>query len=51
MSFIVCAASAMAVAILFYYWRFYHQKIVQQQLRERVAYMLWVMADAAPDMP
>lgn len=51
MGFFVCASAAMAVALLFYYWRFYRQRVLQQQLRERVAYMLWVMAEATPDTP
>lgn len=39
--------AALAVAMIFYVWRAYHQVRVQQQqtLRERVAYMLWVVAD------
>jgi hypothetical protein len=51
MSVVVCAASALSVALLFYSWRSYAQKHEQrnQQLRERVTYMLWVMANTAPD--
>jgi hypothetical protein len=47
MSAFVCAVSAMSVALLYSTWHAYHQKIVQRQqlLRERVAYMLWVMAN------
>lgn len=53
MSVVVCAASALSVAVLFYSWRFHHDKILQRHrvLRERVAYMLWVMANATPDKP
>jgi hypothetical protein len=49
MSVIVCAASALSVALLFYSWRSYNQKNEQRQklLRERVTYMLWVMANRA----
>jgi hypothetical protein len=44
---ITCNAAALAVAVLFYTWRGYAQMQFkrQQHLRERVAYMLWVMAD------
>ena len=51
MSVVVCAASALSVACLFYSWRAYHGKIVdrQKQLRERVTYMLWVMANGLPE--
>jgi hypothetical protein len=52
MSFFVCAASALSVAILFYSWRSYHQQLVQQhyKLRERVTYMLWVAANTLPEV-
>jgi hypothetical protein len=51
MSVVVCAASALSVALLFYSLRSYNQKNEQRQkkLRERVTYMLWVMANTAPD--
>ena len=51
MSFVVCAVSALSVAGLFYSWRAYHLKHVslQKQMRERVTYMLWVMANSVPD--
>ena len=51
MNMVVCAASALSVAILFYGWRSYHEKIVgrDRQLRERVTYMLWVMANRVPE--
>lgn len=45
---LVCVnVAALAVAVIFYIWRAYHQVARQrhQLLRERVAYMLWVMAD------
>ena len=52
MNVVVCAASALSVAVLFYTWRSYHEKVEQRQktLRERVTYMLWVMATSAPEM-
>jgi hypothetical protein len=39
--------AALAVAVIFYLWRAHHQVYLQRQqmLRERVAYMLWIMAD------
>ena len=43
-----CDVSALAVATIFYTWRGYYCQRFQQQrqlLRERVAYMLWVMAN------
>jgi len=51
MSFVVCAVSALSVAGLFYSWRSYRERHDQlhKQLRERVTYMLWVMANTAPD--
>ena len=47
MSVVVYTASALSVALLFYSWRTYHQKIEyrEKRLRERVTYMLWVMAN------
>ncbi len=49
---VVVYASALSVAVLFYGWRTYQQKIEcrHKQLRERVAYMLWVMANRVPDV-
>jgi hypothetical protein len=51
MSVVVCAASALSVAVLFYSWRSYNEKNEHRQklLRERVTYMLWVMANTLPD--
>lgn len=51
MSLIVCGASALSVAMLFYSWREYAHKVQEQQkkLRERVTYMLWVMAQTVPE--
>jgi hypothetical protein len=42
-----CNVAALAVALLYVVWRT-HQRLLlrrQRQLRERVAYMLWVMID------
>ncbi len=51
MSAIVCAVTAMSVALIYENWRSYQQKNEnrQKQLRQRVAYMLWVMATGAPE--
>jgi hypothetical protein len=44
---VYCSVAALAVAGLFYTWRAYHEKLLckQRTLRERVTYMLWVMAN------
>jgi hypothetical protein len=44
-----CNVAALAVAALFYVWRAHFQVRVRRQrvLRERVTYMLWVMAEGA----
>jgi hypothetical protein len=44
---IVYGLAALAVAVLFYFWRGYHRQFMAKQrvLRERVAFMLWVMAE------
>ncbi len=44
---IVTNMAALVVAMLFYLWRAHHQTRQQHQRmrRERVAYMLWVMAE------
>jgi len=46
-----CGVAALAVAWIFYTWRFYHDFLISKQrtLRERVTYMLWVMANAAAE--
>ena len=51
MNFVVCSVAALSVASLFYYWRSYHETLLQREkkLRERVTYMLWVMVNATPD--
>jgi hypothetical protein len=51
MSMFVCAFSTMSVALLYSTWRAHFQQTLQRnrQLRERVTYMLWVMANSAPD--
>jgi hypothetical protein len=49
MDVLCCNAAALAMASLFYYWRSYH--VTQQQrerlLRERVACLLWAVAEQA----
>ena len=44
---IVTNIAALAVATLYYLWRAHHQTRQRRQrvLRQRIAYMLWVMAD------
>jgi len=44
---IVCNLAALVVAGLFYTWRAYRVALLHRHrtLRERVAYMLWVMAN------
>ena len=51
MQAVCCGMSALSVALLYYSWRGYHFKLVEHQktLRERVAYMLWVMANQLPE--
>jgi hypothetical protein len=49
MATIFCAFAALVVANLFYLWRGYHCQQVRRErkLRERVTFMLWVMANGA----
>jgi hypothetical protein len=51
MSIVFCGIHALTVALIFYSWRDYHERLIgrHQQLRDRVAYMLWVMAKGAAD--
>ena len=44
---ILCNVAALAVASIFYTWRAYRlaQLHRHRNLRERVAYMLWIMAN------
>ena len=48
---VFCGMCALAVALIFYGWRDYQMRLAGRasQLRARVAYMLWVSADGAPD--
>ena len=50
MNVVVYASAALSVALLFYSWRTYHRNQERQDktLRERVTYMLWVMANNVP---
>jgi hypothetical protein len=49
MNIVYTGFSTVAIALLFYSWRDYNFNLMQRQrqLRERVAYMLWVMAHGA----
>jgi hypothetical protein len=51
MSVIFCAFAVMSVAIVYSDLRSYQGKAEnrQKQLRNRVAYMLWVMANGMPE--
>jgi hypothetical protein len=51
MSSLVCAVSAMSVALLYSTWRAHCEQLIhrQSQLRKRVTYMLWVMANHVPE--
>lgn len=44
---IVTQMAALAVAMLYYYWRAYNQNLQRRQhlLCQRVAFMLWCMAE------
>jgi hypothetical protein len=48
MQAIYCNLCALAVAAIFYCWREYQSRHEQRErvLRERVAYMLWVIANS-----
>jgi hypothetical protein len=47
MPILCCNVAALTVALIYYMWRSYnHARLARQRvLRERVAHMLWVMAD------
>jgi hypothetical protein len=51
MNFIFCGLSALSVALLFYSWREYHDRAGHRHrmLRDRVTYLLWVVAHGAHD--
>jgi hypothetical protein len=46
MNLLPCSLATLAVAGIYYGWRAYFAALLRRQrtLRERVAYMLWVMA-------
>jgi hypothetical protein len=46
MQLLCCDLAALAIAVLYYSWRAYHQARLrrEQTLRERVAYLLWAVA-------
>ena len=50
---IACNVAALAVASIFYTWRAYRLAELHRHrtLRERVAYMLWVMANNGEPAP
>ena len=47
MELLCCNVAALAVALLYYTWRAYDEARIARQrvLHERVAHMLWVIAD------
>ncbi|HBI42886.1 MAG TPA: hypothetical protein DDY78_08520 [Planctomycetales bacterium] len=47
MELLCCNVAALAVALVYYTWRAYDQARAARQrlLHERVAYLLWVIAD------
>ena len=49
MQAVYCNIAALAVASLFYYWRAYSTTHLgrERTLRQRVAYLLWVVAGQA----
>ena len=51
MSSFVCAFSAMSVALIYSTWRTHLQQTMERnrKMRERVTYMLWVMANGDPE--
>jgi hypothetical protein len=53
MSVIICAVTAMSVALVYANYRANLVQIEsrEKRLRERVTYMLWVMANSMPECP
>jgi hypothetical protein len=51
MSIVFCGSCALTVAVIYYVWREYNARLQDRQkvLRERVTYMLWVMANGATE--
>ena len=47
MPIVFCGLCALAVAVIYYGWRGYNTRLLERQkiLRERVTYLLWVMAN------
>lgn len=47
MHVIPCGFAALVVASLFYTWRAYQEGLLRRErtLRQRIAYMLWVIAE------
>jgi hypothetical protein len=50
MSLFACAVAVAAVTAIYLFWKSYLAVLLQKRgvLRERVAFMLWVMADEEP---
>ena len=48
MEIVFCGLCALAVAVLYYTWREYNTRLIEREktLRERVAFMLWTVAQA-----
>ncbi len=48
MPLLVCSIALLAVTVIYLFWRSYLQACERRQcvLRERVAFLLWVVADA-----
>ena len=48
---VVCGVASLALASILYSWRMYLEVLTHKRrtLRERVTYMLWVMANALPE--
>jgi len=51
MPLLVCSIAILAVTVIYLFWRSYLQSLERRQrhLRERVAYLLWVLAGADED--
>jgi hypothetical protein len=51
MQTVYCGLCALSVAVIYYCWREYHSRTEgrHRQLRDRVTYMLWVMANGVAD--
>ena len=52
MSLLVCSIALLAVTVIYLFWRSYLQSLERRQsaLRERVTYLLWIVAGAEEDL-